>query len=354
MRTISPKQKRALEDLSAEGLLKGLPVQTAEKDVHITDLLRALSELKVAHGHFRDLDPRAGEYTRWDEGIRLVFAGGTCLSKAHGLINRMSEDVDIKVVLTPTPSPLKKGRGDRSRLIALHDMLEPMLTSLGFPLLRYANGAHNPNIKNSHKYYVVGAGYKSSYDQLPSLRPELKLELNHRNPLLPVEKKEFGYLYESLAETGGASLLSIDCISVAETAAEKVISLLRRCAYSWDGFQTKGVLDGALVRHVYDVAKIAEQHSASLNAARDIFPQLILNDQADYKNQHPGFDCEPVTVLRRTLVAAKANGELQTQYARTLVPLVYDTSPLTFEQAFKSFEEVAEHFLSACRSSSGT
>ncbi|WP_413772876.1 nucleotidyl transferase AbiEii/AbiGii toxin family protein [Achromobacter xylosoxidans] len=24
---------------------------------------------------------------------RLVFAGGTCLSKAHGLVERMSEDI---------------------------------------------------------------------------------------------------------------------------------------------------------------------------------------------------------------------------------------------------------------------
>jgi len=47
MKTITPAQKQALEDLSAEGLLRGLPVQTAEKDIHITDLLKSLSELKV-------------------------------------------------------------------------------------------------------------------------------------------------------------------------------------------------------------------------------------------------------------------------------------------------------------------
>lgn len=45
MRTITDKQQRALEDLAAEGLLRGLPVQTAEKDIHITELLKGLSEL---------------------------------------------------------------------------------------------------------------------------------------------------------------------------------------------------------------------------------------------------------------------------------------------------------------------
>lgn len=46
----------------------------------------------------------------------MVFAGGTCISKAHGLISRMAEDIDIKVLLAPTEKPLKKGAGDRPNL----------------------------------------------------------------------------------------------------------------------------------------------------------------------------------------------------------------------------------------------
>ena len=102
MRTITDEQKQALEDLSAEGLLRGLPIQTAEKD------------------------------------IQLVFVGGTCLSKAYGLINRMSEDIDIKVVMRPPVPPLKKGPGDRARLKALHEAVTGLLQALGFPLVEQA------------------------------------------------------------------------------------------------------------------------------------------------------------------------------------------------------------------------
>lgn len=119
MRTITAEQKQEIEDLAAEGLIRGLPVQTAEKDIHITELLRGLSELQIHHDHFSDLDPRKGDLVRHDKGIQLIFAGGTCLSKAYGLIDRMSEDIDIKVLLTPTAKPLKKGAGDRVRLRAL-------------------------------------------------------------------------------------------------------------------------------------------------------------------------------------------------------------------------------------------
>jgi hypothetical protein len=47
MRTITAAQRAALEDMSAEGLLRALPVQTAEKDIHVTDLLQGLSTLGV-------------------------------------------------------------------------------------------------------------------------------------------------------------------------------------------------------------------------------------------------------------------------------------------------------------------
>lgn len=348
MRTISAEQKQSLEDLSAEGLLRGLPVQTAEKDIHITELLRGLSKLEVHHDHFSDLDARKGETTRQDQGIQLVFAGGTCLSKAHGLINRMSEDIDIKVILTPPEKPLKKGRGDRMRLKALHELVPQLFKELGFPLLEYPDGADNPRIRDGHRYYVVGAGYQSAYGEFPSLRPELKLELIQRKPLLPVERRQFGYLYESLANLQPTATLEIDCISIAETAAEKVLSLLRRCAYKWDGHQTKGDMDPALVRHVYDVARIAESSGTSLEDARLIFPQLVQSDRDEFKGQNPEFDADPASVLKRTLVAAKTNGKLDEQYTKHLMPLVYDIEPPSFQEAFTVFEQVASDFLATC------
>jgi len=111
----------------------------------------------------------------------------------------MSEDIDIKVILAPSEKPLKKGRSDRMRLKALHKRIPELLEKLGFPLLEYPHGADNPIIRDAHRYYVAGAGYQTAYDAFPSLRPELKLELIQRQPLLPLERHEFGYLYESLA-----------------------------------------------------------------------------------------------------------------------------------------------------------
>lgn len=234
------------------------------------------------------------------------------------------------------------------RLKALHERIPGLFEELGFPLVEYPDGADNPCIRDKHRYYVVGAGYQTAYDEFPSLRPELKLELIQRQPLLPLERREFGYLYESLADLPPTATLAIDCVSIAETAAEKVLSLLRRCAYQWDGYQATGEMDPALVRHVYDVAHIAERTSSSLTAARDIFPQLVQNDRHEFRRQNPEFDADPVGVLKRTLATAGTNGKLLEQYTKHLMPLVYDMEPPTFKEAFQVFEHVASNFLAAC------
>lgn len=56
-------------------------VAIVEKDYFVVDLLRLLKEIKP-------------------ETHTLVFAGGTALSKAGISLNRMSEDIDIKLVPT--------------------------------------------------------------------------------------------------------------------------------------------------------------------------------------------------------------------------------------------------------------
>lgn len=67
---------RDLLQASSEGLK--IPVQLIEKDYYISAILRALS--KSAYSQ------------------RVVFKGGTSLSKAYQLIDRFSEDVDFAVI----------------------------------------------------------------------------------------------------------------------------------------------------------------------------------------------------------------------------------------------------------------
>ncbi|KEZ00844.1 hypothetical protein GQ57_38470 [Burkholderia sp. MSh2] len=83
MKTITIDQRELIDALLAEKDVGGISAAILEKDIHVTDALRALSA--IVHEH-----------------VQLVFCGGTSLSKAYGIIERMSEDIDLKIVLPPS------------------------------------------------------------------------------------------------------------------------------------------------------------------------------------------------------------------------------------------------------------
>lgn len=80
MKVITPDQAELIEAVLAERDVGLLTASILEKDIHVTDALCALLGMK-------------------HPATQLVFCGGTSLSKAYGLLERMSEDVDLKVVL---------------------------------------------------------------------------------------------------------------------------------------------------------------------------------------------------------------------------------------------------------------
>lgn len=343
MKTISKAQWQSLEDLSAEGLLGGLPLQTAEKDIHITDLLEKLSTLKVEHKFFKGL--KRGETSRIDDGIRLVFSGGTCLSKAHGIINRMSEDVDIKVSLVPpTTGDFKDDFGHRGRLKALHGAVAALLKEMDFSVPPKLEGRSNPAILNEHRYYEISSQYASVAPLITSLRPELKLEIVHREPRLATTSLTFGYLHERLANMKVSRPVSIECIDISETIAEKVVSLLRRCAWKWDGHQ-KDEMDAALVRHVYDIHRIVEVNPGALDNAAEIFASIVQGDIDEYGKRHPDFVAAPKATLERTLLTAKTSDELKMRYQTRLLPLIYEGERISYDSAFSGFEAAASRLI---------
>jgi predicted nucleotidyltransferase component of viral defense system len=78
MNKLSEVLAREINDFALE---KGrLPSYVLEKDIFIVNIIEILLSLPVNHD------------------FRLVFCGGTCLSKAYSILERMSEDIDFKIV----------------------------------------------------------------------------------------------------------------------------------------------------------------------------------------------------------------------------------------------------------------
>lgn len=71
---VPPPDKSVFEDVSLE---TGVAAPFVEKDWFVTQVISILSDIKSS-------------------GYEIVFSGGTALSKAHGLLQRFSEDIDFR------------------------------------------------------------------------------------------------------------------------------------------------------------------------------------------------------------------------------------------------------------------
>jgi hypothetical protein len=347
MKTISDELKSDIEDAASAGKLGDLSPAIVEKDVHITDALFELSRIQLSHvvQHTNRTrgDPRPATLA---VSTQLVFAGGTCLSKAHGIIKRMSEDIDVKIALEDIPAgySLPKGQTDRKRLGDLHKEVERNLSRIGFEYVDIEDG-NNPFSKNSRRYYCLAVRYQSHFqDTSGALRPQLKLELIHRPPRLPVKQLPIGYMLDRLIPRERPHQFPMTCISVAETLAEKVLSMLRRCAWQWDGHQ-RGQFDTALVRHIHDVWRMVHMQPHAIDSACSVFAALVAKEVEEFRGQHPEFDEHPYAVLRRTLIAARGHDGLRQNFEQRLKPLLFAKNKPIFDTCFATFASTAERLL---------
>ena len=309
MRQINEKQASLIEAVVIESALGGLKASILEKDIHVTEALHALFAMQFAH-------------------IDLVFCGGTSLSKAHGIIERMSEDVDVKVVLSNTHGMSRNGL--KNHLSSFKQAVEKQMLNLGFVPDPAGQLARNEN-----RYVATRWLYNSRYGVDSSLRPYLSLEYTVRTPQFATQPVPITYLVDRLAGQSGASQ-AIRCVAVAETLADKVLSFLRRHAQHRAG-QMRANWDTALVRHIYDVYCIAMHQPQALAQAQTRFADLVAFDVQEFQH-HAEFVANPKATMLQALALAEDEPQTRSEYQHVLLPLVYGANKPPFAAAFEVFK----------------
>jgi len=314
MRALRPEQYQLIDALVAETTLGGITAGLLEKDEHLTDALRALFALRL-------------------DGMHLAFCGGTSLSKAHGLIERMSEDADLKIVLdaqTPQPSRAQL----RKRLSELKGIVSQTLAGIGL-----VEETSQARALNENRYFCSEWTYGRHYGSVAGLRPHLQIELTVRTPVLNTERCQIASLADQLAGRQDRTF-TVATVAVAETVAEKVLSFLRRYAQHRAGLLPHA-WDSALVRHIYDVHCAHARHPDIVVMACHAFADLVAGDQREFGGQFPDFATAALPVLSGALRQAGANLQIQAEYNGHLLPLIYGRLRPDFAQAFAGFEAVA-------------
>lgn len=258
--------------------------------------------------------------------FRLVFGGGTALGRAHRLISRMSEDVDLKIVgdREPTQPELRDIRGK----------ITTALLNAGFVF--DPNNPQQRTSANNSRYTVYNLPYDPINKGEGVLRPQIKIETAVwplREPDVTLQVSSFiADAYQQPPELNG-----ISCVSVTQTAAEKFVALTRRVAAETELAVDKR--DHTLVRHIYDL-HVTSGHYDCKNVAtmaRTIMP----NDASEFGNKSPAYRENPLAETMRAIKALQTDNHYAAQFSQFKRDMVYGKA-VDYEAAISTLQQIAK------------
>lgn len=320
MKKINDLQKRQVVDVINE-LDLGISEFALEKDYLVTDVLVAISKIN-------------------NPDFELVFCGGTCLSKAYGLLDRVSEDVDIKA--NPKAKSAATKSLIKSKMSLLKKDIESALNEAGFK-----SDFITKDGKDGNQFIEFEIQYGAHFEVSLGMRANLKLEVSYSPLRLPKQAKDITLLFDSLAKISTGPTVNIPCVDLKEALAEKLITFPRRLALSMG--KTDEEPDSALVRHLYDVYQITEKNPEILNgdlpSLASLVNKVIEQDSKDFARQHPAFVNDAFGEINNAMKFALSNPDTKITYDKFIEVMVYEKNAPTFEGAFSRFSETLKKVL---------
>jgi predicted nucleotidyltransferase component of viral defense system len=274
----------------------GLPgTASVEKDLHVVRAIHAVT--------FIDANP-----------FTLVFGGGTALARAHKIVRRMSEDVDFKIV--PRPATPVSRNGLRRALGKLGDQVTQSLLDAGFQFDPKDNACKHS--QNENRYTVWQIPYDSVSGAGQGLRPTIQIELTYASLRLPaVTLPLSSFLAEAYQRP--PEMPAMPCVSVTQTAAEKLVALTRRTAMDLAGLSRDA--DLALARHIYDLHLMRDlvDHDEVAQMAKEI----AAADADEFRNQYPAYHADIAGETRKALDGLRTDPIHRARYTEFVAAMVY-------------------------------
>lgn len=223
---------------------------------------------------------------RPDDGVRLYFKGGTSLSKAFGLIQRFSEDIDIGIYKADIGAPLEADiealTSNSQRDKALTNRVDeaartyisgPLKAALEADLAQTAAEIGDPGHFSTRFGYddyrrtdaldILIVTYKSVFDAGDGyVEPAVRIEGGARPDPVPAELRTIvPYIATEMRDTDGLAVPNVNTVRPERTFWEKVLILHAMTEMT----ETRGASGDAArripdlnrySRHYYDVHQI--------------------------------------------------------------------------------------------------
>ncbi|MCR5419888.1 MAG: nucleotidyl transferase AbiEii/AbiGii toxin family protein [Lachnospiraceae bacterium] len=194
--------------------------------------------------------------------LPFVFKGGTSLSKAYGLIDRFSEDIDLSMNRKPTEGEKKQ---TKNLILNLAENLGLILT--------------NPeDIQSRHSYNKYVFKYASFFSEIPL---ELIVETSFYQDVYPAETHDVYSFVGRFCEKNGITLpipfdeakISMQVQSLERTFIDKVFAV---CDYRIQNMMDRDS------RHLYDIAKLLPE--VEITPELDSLIDRVRDDRMKSKN----------------------------------------------------------------------
>ncbi len=256
----------------------GLPTSAIEKDWWVTLALHVIFSLPYAD--------------------KLVFKGGTSLSKAWNLIERFSEDIDLAIDRQHLgfKGKLSKTQVGKLRKASCSFIGNDFYNDLITQLTRLGIKNHELVVQETANTdtdpLVIELRYKSITEESEYLRPKVLIEVGARSLMVPTDNKPIRSMVSSqFSDLPFADKeITIPVVSPKRTFLEKIFLL-------HEEFQkeTKFIRVERMSRHLYDLEKLMDtSHGTDALNDLDLYNTIVSHRMhfnairgIDYSNHSP-------------------------------------------------------------------
>lgn len=328
--TLTEAQRRTVFEQTAIRIK--LPIASIEKDFWVTEILNILFSLPYAD--------------------KMVFKGGTSLSKVWGVIRRFSEDIDIAIDRSMfgiegnvTKKQLKKLR--KASSVFVRDTLANDLIAAAeqaglsnFVTIKAdPDGEGDATYPEPRQIHII---YKSvlPYGTNPYLRDEVLLEVGARSLFEPTAKAKV----ESFVTETFPHLTSNDnATQVVAAVAEK--TFLEKAFLLHELFTTDGCRNAnRKSRHLYDLYKMLEAGIAGSAITNDELWETIRHHREVFTSIR---DVDYTPDIRKRIVLTPPEsviGEWKNDYDTMVANMIYEDKIPTFSDILASAAKIERMF----------
>lgn len=305
------KTKEQIEDLTQ---LLGLHEYVIEKDFYVTKAISIVT--KISH-----------------ELYDLVFQGGTSLSKAHRIIERMSEDCDFRVRFKEPEENISKELKRKALRNFRHEIVDALKRN-GFTIDENAI-----RVRNGGQFMSIRASYHSTFKHVESIKPFIALEFFLAEVKISPEIKPVTTLIrQTLGDEVDHLEFPVNSVAIIETAAEKWVGLTRRVATSRHRTHYR---DPHLVRHLYDLYKINELGYFS-DKFNSLVSRIVLDDRKHYKTHNEDYYRDPISEIKRAMDELNKSTEWYDNWNTFIDTMVFSEKKPNYKNVLINLQEKTE------------